>query len=386
MISLRITTLLMKNEATYSVDPNPTAALNAVLLSGQPTLTPMEIRGQDRDLIRPYFGNFEQLIGSITGQLQFAVEAAGSGTAGVAPAYAPALRACGLRETVLAAALVGMALGGTADTVQLAATASAVNNFYNGLPITITDGAGAGQSGLIVDYDGTTKTAKVIGKDWVATDNTSEYSIGPGVVYTPVSDGHESLTLYLYIKDVLHKFVGARGNMVFDLSANNIPRFNFTFQGVAAPVVDDAVPAPVFSAWKKPLLANKSNTPLVSFLGAYDIGLESISMDLGNEIQFMDFINIDESFEQTDRRSATNISLEAVNVGQSDLWGAVRNGTTANFAITHGLQAGERVSLCSDSVVITNPNYGEKTSVRTFTAEMRHLPIDGNDELFLTIH
>lgn len=386
MIPLRITTLLMKNEATYSTDAAPTSALNAVLLSGQPTLTPMEIHGQDRDLIRPYFGHSEQLIGSITGQLQFAVEAAGSGTAGVAPAYGPAIRASGMRETILAAAIVDTALGGTADTVQLAAASSSVNNFYNGLPITITAGAGAGQSGLIVDYDGTTKTAKVIGQSWVATDNTSEYSIGPGVVYSPVSDGHESLTLYLYIKDILHKFVGARGNMVFELSANNIPRFNFTFQGIAAPVVDASLPSPVFSGWKKPLLANDANTPLVSFLGAYDMGLESISMDLGNEIQFLDFINVKESFEQTDRRVATNISLQAVNISQSDIWSAVRAGTQATFAITHGLQAGDRISLCSETGVIGNPNYGEKTSVRTITAEMRHLPTDGNDELFLTIH
>ncbi|MCB5187384.1 hypothetical protein LG200_05115 [Methylobacillus caricis] len=386
MIPLRITSLLMKNEATYGVDAAPTAALNAVLLSGQPTFTPMEIRGADRDLIRPYFGNFEQLIGSITGQINFSVEGAGSGTAGVAPAYGPALRACGLSESLLAAAIIGTAQGGTADTVQLAAAASAVNNFYNGRPITITDGTGEGQAGVIVDYDGATKTAKVIGKDWIETDNTSQYSIEPSVVYTPISANHESITIYLYIKDVLHRFVGTRGNAVFELGANAIPKWNFAFQGVAAPVEDNVIPNPVFSAWKKPLLANKNNTPLVAFLGAYDIGLESISLDLGNEIQFLDFINITESFEQTDRRSQTNISLEAVNVAVSDLWGAVRDGTTGNFAVGHGLQAGNRVTVCSNSVVLNNPNYGEKTSVRTFTAEMRHLPIDGNDELYITIH
>lgn len=386
MISLRITSLLMKLEQAYGIDPNPTANLNAVLLSGQPTFTPMEIRGVDRDLIRPYFGNFEQLIGSITGVINFSVEAAGSGTAGVPPAYGPALRASGMSETILAAAVTGVATGGTIDTVQLAVGSSAIDNFYNGLPIEITDGTGQGSTGFIADYVGATRTAKIIGKDWVLSDNTSEYSIGPGVVYTPISENHESITIYVFIKDVLHKFVGARGNAVFELAANAIPKWNFAFQGVAAPVTDSLVPNPNFDAWKKPLLANKNHTPLVSFLGAFDIGLESISMDLGNEIQFMDFINVTESFEQTDRRAQTNISLEAVNVATADLWGAVRSGTSGNFAVSHGLAAGNKVTICSNSVVLNNPNYGEKTSVRTFTAEMRHLPVDGNDELYYTTH
>src|SRR5690606_35900034 len=49
--------------------------------------------------------------------------------------------------------------GGGADTVVLAAGASAVNDHYNGATIFIESGQNAGQYRVISDYDGATKIA-----------------------------------------------------------------------------------------------------------------------------------------------------------------------------------------------------------------------------------
>ena len=59
--------------------------------------------------------------------------------------------------------------------LQLAATESAVDNFYKGMIITITDGTGVGKSATIVKYTGNTTTA-IVSPD-IATDNTSQYVI-----------------------------------------------------------------------------------------------------------------------------------------------------------------------------------------------------------------
>ena len=62
--------------------------------------------------------------------------------------------------------------------LQLASSASSVDDFYNGYALEITRGTGSGQDHQrIVDYDGTTKTAYVSGKWTTTPDSTSTYRI-----------------------------------------------------------------------------------------------------------------------------------------------------------------------------------------------------------------
>lgn len=92
-------TILAKIEGTYGTDSVPTGAANAILVRNL-DLTPQETDFADRDLIRSYFGNSEQLAGASRGMLSFEVEMAGSGTVAVAPAYGPLLRACAMAEVI----------------------------------------------------------------------------------------------------------------------------------------------------------------------------------------------------------------------------------------------------------------------------------------------
>lgn len=91
--------ILAKIETTYGVDPTPVGTTNAILVRNL-NVTPQSTQLVGRDLIRPYLGNFEQLEASTHVELDFEVEAAGSGTAGTAPGYGVLLRACGMSETV----------------------------------------------------------------------------------------------------------------------------------------------------------------------------------------------------------------------------------------------------------------------------------------------
>ena len=97
--------ILAKIETTYGTDPTPTGAANAILVRNL-NVTPQSSQLVGREIIRPYLGNFEQLMASTHVELDFEVEAAGSGTAGTVPAYGCLLRACGLSETVTASTKV----------------------------------------------------------------------------------------------------------------------------------------------------------------------------------------------------------------------------------------------------------------------------------------
>lgn len=77
----------------------------------------------------------------------------------------------------------GTAQAGGANTITLAAGASAVTDFYNNAFITITSGTGAGQVRWISGYNGSTKAA-TLSKNWTVQPNsTSVYSIGSAIKF-----------------------------------------------------------------------------------------------------------------------------------------------------------------------------------------------------------
>lgn len=79
--------------------------------------------------------------------------------------------------TGLTALESGTAQAGAAGTITLAAAESATNDIFNGCRVGIHTGTGAGQSRLIIDYDGGTKVATVH-RNWVTNPaNDSQYEI-----------------------------------------------------------------------------------------------------------------------------------------------------------------------------------------------------------------
>lgn len=93
--------LLAKIESAYGTDPTPTGAANAILVSDL-SLVPQEGEYDERKLIRPYYGNSEQILGAAYRTCEFSVEFQASGVAGTAPAWGPLLRACAFGETISA--------------------------------------------------------------------------------------------------------------------------------------------------------------------------------------------------------------------------------------------------------------------------------------------
>lgn len=100
----RNTAILAKIEATYGLDAAPTGALNALLVSD--ASFDISYNNVERNNLKGFFGADEQLAGTRFVDLSFSVEISGSGAAGTAPAYGVLLRACGMAETITAAARV----------------------------------------------------------------------------------------------------------------------------------------------------------------------------------------------------------------------------------------------------------------------------------------
>ena len=88
-------------------------------------------------------------------------------------------RATFAADTGMQSARSNTAQSATSSTLVLDASASAVDDFYNDMSLTITGGTGVGQTRRIRDYTGSSKTATVTNA-WVTTpDSSSTFAIMP---------------------------------------------------------------------------------------------------------------------------------------------------------------------------------------------------------------
>lgn len=376
--------VLAKIETTYGVDPTPTGAANAILVRNL-NLTPQESDFAGRDVVRPYLGRSEQIPTAIRGMLELEVEMAGVAAAGVAPGYGPMLRACGFAETLVAVAVTGTAQAGAASTITLTAGASAVDDFYSGMAVRITAGTGSGQTGIIVDYNGTTKVATMLAP-WSVTPNaTSTYSIDANAAYKPVSAAFESVTLYFNVDGVLHRMTGARGTVSLQYTVKQIPVYKFNFTGVYQTVTDTVAPTPVYTAFLTPLAVTNINTTPFT-LHSFAAVMSELSIEMSNNIVHRTLVGGSESVLLTDRQPQGSITIEADTVAAKDWWTIARSATLGGLGITHGTAAGNRVRVSSAGVQLTKPNYQDLDGITMVQMGANFTPSSaGNDEIFISV-
>jgi len=273
------------------------------------SITPQKSNVVSRKLVRPYFGASWQFVTNTRVQCKFTVELAGSGTAGIAPQYGRALRACGLRETVVA--------------------------------------------------------------------NTS-------VTYAPVSEFFDSATIYCNLDGVLHKMTGCRGTFTLNLSAGRVPTIEFTFTGIYNAPEDSAFPAVNYSNQAKPLIANSDNTDTFEFL-SYSACLESVSMDLGNELLYRELVGCDNRVLITDRRATGTVVIDATRPDDKDYFSAVlESSVLGNLTFRHGDTAGNIVSFASTGISAGAVSYSEQDGIVKLQVPYVATPSTaGNDEFSL---
>lgn len=376
--------ILAKIESVYGTDPVPDGANNSILVKNL-SITPQEATLVSRDLIRPFFGNFNQLPAAVYAKVSFDVEIAGAGTAGTAPKYGPLLRACAFSETLLAAAATGTAVGGGTNTIQLAAGASAVDNTYQGMEVSITGGTGSGQKGIIASYVGATKTATMFSA-WTTPPNaTSTYSIAAQAIYRPVSTGLEGISIYFNMDGVLHKLIASRGTVSFKLNLWNIPVMSFEFTGTYTTPTDVALPTAVYSGFVQPLTVNSTNTTGLNILGLTSAVMSDFNLSMTNSVTYRSLVGGTQEVVLTDRRPAGDINFEATTVAVKDWWTPARDGTLGTFWVTHGTVAGNIVQMSAPQIQIAKPSYEDKDGVAMLKAQLFAVPLSQNDEFFFAV-
>jgi hypothetical protein len=375
--------VLCKAESSYGVDITP-AGSDALLVRSL-EVTPIEADVVSRDLIRNYLGNSDQLLAQTRVSISFQVEMAGSGAGATAPRFSSLLLACGMAETITAAAVTGTAQAGAANSITLAAGASSTDNIYVGMVISITSGTGNGHVGIITAYDGTTKVAAVQPSTATFVPGASSgYSIAANVGYAPVSTAFGSATIYFNNDGVLHKITGARGTFTLNTSVGQIPTIDFQMTGIYNAPTDTAAPTTTYSDQATPVIFKAGNTSAFSIL-SYKACLQSLSLNLANETVYRELVGCTKEVLITNRAPAGECMIEAPTIAQKDFFTIANDDTTGTLTLLHGATAGNRVTLVAPKVDITNPSYGDQDGIQMLNIPYVAIPTAaGNDEIKLT--
>jgi hypothetical protein len=299
--------ILAKAEATYGTDPTPTGSANAILVRNL-DIVPLQSDIVQRELIRPYLGNYEQLLAQTRVQVTFEVELAGSGAAGTAPAYGPVLKACGLSETVVA--------------------------------------------------------------------TTS-------VTYAPVSTSFSSVTIYFYEDGIRHIVTGARGTFTLNGQVGAIPTIAFTMTGIYNAPTDTALATPTYANQATPLIFKNGNTTSFSAF-SYSGALQSIDLNLGNEIVYRELIGGTKEVLITDRKPAGTMSIEAVLLATKNYFTVSTGSTTGSISFQHGTTAGNIATLTMAQSDLADASYADLNGIAMLNLPYVATPTAaGNDELSL---
>lgn len=205
---------------------------------------------------------------------------------------------------------------------------------------------------------------------------------GTSVAFKPVTQGQESVTLYVQIGRNLQKITSGMANCKFFADAKTLPRFDFEFWGTYQVAADAAVPAAQYATFMDPLGVNKVNTTL-SLHGATP-AVHSFSLDFGNTVVKRDAINLD-SVEVTGRKSTGTATFDNTLVTEKNWVELARLSTRGPLAFKHGQGATNVIELAAPNVQLGKPSFGESEGVQTITTPLRFVPVTGNDEWVLTI-
>lgn len=203
------------------------------------------------------------------------------------------------------------------------------------------------------------------------------------VAYNPVSDDHESGTVYFYIGPTLHKMLGCRGTATKTLNAQGIPVLRYTLMGLFTTPADAARPTPDYSAFQVPSIATKANTPTFT-LGGQPLVLSQYSFNLGNDVQQRLLVGR-EAMLIVDKAESIEARVEAVPLATYNPFAISQARTRQELVLVHGTQAGKIVTFNAPTCSLGRlPSYQQSQNILEWPLAITPLPDEGDDQWTLT--
>lgn len=245
------------------------------------------------------------------------------------------------------------------------------------------DAVGAGAAGTAPGYGDALRACGL----------SRSINAGVSVTFTPRSDPNisgsgASCSMYFFVDGQRHVVKGARGNVRCRFARGQLPVFIFTFTGFYARPTTVANPTPTWgSTWTTPLPVTKANTPTFSLHG-YAPPMESLEVDLGNQVVYRNVVGTEE-VRIVDRAPSAQVVIEAPVFGSKNYFAAMESheGTITLDALQliHGVSAGAIVQIDAPKVQIAAITPAESDGLYVHQMNCILVPNAGDDEIVFTI-
>jgi hypothetical protein len=204
------------------------------------------------------------------------------------------------------------------------------------------------------------------------------------VTYAPISSSFSSCTIYYNVDGTLHKLTGCRGTFTLNGEVGEIPYIEFEMTGIYNAPTATALPATTYTNQATPLLFKNGNTTSFQLL-SYSGCLQSIELEMGNEIVYRELVGCTKEVLITDRQVTGTAMIEAVALGTKDYFAAaITEGALGNLQFTHGITAGNIVAVSSTAIDIGDVSYEDSDGIQMLSIPVIAVPgSSGNDEISL---
>lgn len=212
------------------------------------------------------------------------------------------------------------------------------------------------------------------------------------VAYAPDTPANQkSVTIYYYDDGVLHKLLGAKGNVTLGMGVGERPTLQFSFMGNDGGVSAVANPATTLTAWKAPLVITDTNSGDVKLGGTYAAGAvtggtpytsRGLSINVGNQLQFSPLLGA-QPVDITGREVTGSLQLDLSAAQEVTFFGSVKANTLQAISLEHGSVAGAIVGVHMAAVQLINPSKQDVNGRRLIGFDLRSVPSAGNDDLII---
>jgi hypothetical protein len=388
---IRNSFLLAKAETTYGTLGAAIAATDAVKIVSM-EVNPITGERVQRNLIKGFLGADRQPLTNEHVSVTITFEWGGSGVAATAPRFSPLLLAAGMNLTSVAE-ITGTAQAGAANSITLAAGASAVTDVYVGYPIIITSGTGQDHAGVITAYNGSTKVATVVPSTATFVPGASSgYKIPALSLYQPISSfGNGSSCTLVAVKDQnVHRIEGFRGSPALNAPLNGYGTFTITGVGRYVTPTAKSTESYTYGDQAQPVPVTPKHTKALRFQ-SFGPCSEGFTFDWGLSTTFRSLIGCTTEALITDRPNPNGtLTIENPSVATKNFFTAAADNTGASdgpFLVQQGTTETQSTIFYAPKCAISGDlSFSDTDGVDMMQIPFTALPTSGNDETRLIFY
>lgn len=207
---------------------------------------------------------------------------------------------------------------------------------------------------------------------------------GPGgsVSYNPISEDHESGTIYAYLSGQMHKFLGCMGDWKLVTASAKVGLFSFTMKAKWGGATDVPIVTPTYQNLHPPICKG-----IAWSYGVWSAPIAKIEIDLKNKLVERPDMTEEQGiygFLITGRDPEAKFDPEMKLLAERDIWANLVDVNEAALSIALGSNPGNQVAIVAPKCAKKTVEIGDRDGIATYDITTGLYRVSGNDELTLT--